>query len=273
MQSHGRLISVRGERVAITGFLDESRERAVTRLRHAGASYQNKVNRETTIVVQGRPNLNYSYSDAGGEKYGEKLLAARQLRDDNHRIAIINADELDRLLRHKGLTRHETATAFKGTVSEFGLPHRFGRRGGTHSTVQLNLDLSALDRTTAEHHKVVDRLANALVERGLDPLNATEPRADLLWQNGRALWVAEIKTLNAKNQSQQLPLGLGQVLHYAATLRRLGRRNVRAALVVSRPCTDSDFAAAPKSARVALCTTSNLRPSGFDQPAGEGTSG
>jgi hypothetical protein len=76
-----------------------------------------------------------------------------------------------------------------------------------------------------------------LSERGLIPLSPTgSPNYDLAWLDGSRLFVAEVKSLTATNETQQLRLGLGQVLDYRAMLAR--RREVVPVLVVEREPSD-----------------------------------
>jgi hypothetical protein len=62
-------------------------------------------------------------------------------------------------------------------------------------------------------------LAKFVEDRGLTPLSPTSATAnyDLAWKDGD-LYVAEIKSLTAQNETSQLRLGLGQVLDYKALL-------------------------------------------------------
>jgi hypothetical protein len=60
---------------------------------------------------------------------------------------------------------------------------------------------------------------------------------DLAWDDGATFNVAEVKSLIRANESRQLRLGLGQVLHYAMLLGANGRP-VRAVLVIEQAPTD-----------------------------------
>jgi hypothetical protein len=76
-----------------------------------------------------------------------------------------------------------------------------------------------------------------LSERGLIPLSPTgSPNDDLAWQDGHRFFVAEVKSLTATNETQQLRLGLGQVLDYRAMLAR--RSEVVPVLAVEREPSD-----------------------------------
>jgi hypothetical protein len=56
---------------------------------------------------------------------------------------------------------------------------------------------------------------------------------DLAWIDGSSLYVAEVKSLTVANETSQLRLGLGQVLHYQSLLRATVP-DVRAVLAVER---------------------------------------
>lgn len=72
VRKRGRLVSLTDERIAITGTLDDVCADVAALIRRAGATYQNKVNSHTTILVQGRPSPVYSHSDPSGERYGQR---------------------------------------------------------------------------------------------------------------------------------------------------------------------------------------------------------
>ena len=65
------------------------------------------------------------------------------------------------------------------------------------------------------------------------------------------LWVAEIKSLTAKNEEKQLRLGLGQVLRYRHRLVSADKP-VRAALVVQRRPSDESWLEVCTSLNVAI---------------------
>jgi hypothetical protein len=82
-------------------------------------------------------------------------------------------------------------------------------------------------------------LADWVRSRGMTPLRPGGGAADfdLAWDDGATLTVAEVKSLTRRNETGQLRLGLGQVLHYAMLLSANGR-NVRAVLATERAPTD-----------------------------------
>src|SRR5664280_3575931 len=118
------------------------------------------------------------------------------------------------------------------------------RRANETQTTQprepFAVDPNEVDRALRAHADTQNALADWLILRGLTPLSPTGTAAnfDLAWLDSGALFVAEVKSLNEFNETRQLRLGLGQVLHYQALLEEKGQQ-VRAILVVEhRPRDD-----------------------------------
>lgn len=98
----------------------------------------------------------------------------------------------------------------------------------------------ALAKGTAGHNKLQNSLATWLIRNGYkpDPTRAMEKLiVDLKWRNGNTLCVCEVKTLG-KEESNQLRLGLGQVLSYRFETDKIeGKRvgiKVKAVLAIDR---------------------------------------
>jgi hypothetical protein len=98
----------------------------------------------------------------------------------------------------------------------------------------------ALVKATAEHHKLQNQLANWLKRNGFAPDSTRAMEnliVDLKWREGNTLCVCEVKTLG-REESNQLRLGLGQVLSYRFETNKLeGKRaglKVRAVLAIDR---------------------------------------
>lgn len=106
-------------------------------------------------------------------------------------------------------------------------------------TINLDLNLDLIERGSAAHRSLQNRLARYLRDNGSDPRRPDrgEPLYDLAWLAGGHEWVAEIKSLRRANETQQLRLGLGQVLQYTTRLGALGRF-VRPSLVIEGEPTD-----------------------------------
>lgn len=79
---------------------------------------------------------------------------------------------------------------------------------------------------------------------------AGSPNYDLAWQDGPRLYVAKVKSLTATNKTQQLRLGLGQVLDHQAMLA--GRGEVVPVLAVEREPTDARWVRLSRDVDVVL---------------------
>jgi hypothetical protein len=95
------------------------------------------------------------------------------------------------------------------------------------------VDLAELDRATKRHMRLQDRLAEALRQRGIEPLSAaaSEPRFDLAFESGGNRYVVEVKSGNPPG-SQQVRLGVGQVLEYRHLLAQGKPVDVRPVILV-----------------------------------------
>lgn len=100
--------------------------------------------------------------------------------------------------------------------------------------------------------------------QGLKPLRSGGATADfdLAWDDGMTFNVAEVKSLTRGNESGQLRLGLGQVLHYTMLLGSSGR-TVRPVPAIERAPTDPRWIALCAAHGVVLVWTgefSRLEP-------------
>jgi hypothetical protein len=116
----------------------------------------------------------------------------------------------------------------------------------------FTIDPNKIDRGLRGHATTQNALAGLVRGRGLTPLSPTSATAnyDLAWEDG-ALYVAEVKSLTAQNQTQQLRLGLGQVLDYQALLATPARKVVPVLAVELEP-TDKRWMALCSSLGVIL---------------------
>src|SRR5207244_3032199 len=79
--SKGRVATIAGKRLSITGFLRRPRSEAFAAARKAGAIIQSKPGRTTDVLVRGRPNQLQIAGEAGGTKLrGIRRLAAVEVR-------------------------------------------------------------------------------------------------------------------------------------------------------------------------------------------------
>lgn len=108
-----------------------------------------------------------------------------------------------------------------------------------------NPDLT--QRGRLQHARIQNGMAAALRRYGLRPQMAaasanTDLSFDLAWAWARVLYVAEVKSLTARNEERQLRLGLGQVLRYRDLLHQQGRwDDVRGWLLVEREPQDQGW--------------------------------
>jgi hypothetical protein len=101
-------------------------------------------------------------------------------------------------------------------------------------------DPDAAGRGLRAHNQLQNQL-NDLVEAAgytpIDPESPIDPAFDLAWFDGPTLFVVEVKSCTQDNQTQQLRLGIGQVLDYEDTLLASGH-TVQAVLYVEEQPTD-----------------------------------
>jgi hypothetical protein len=103
----------------------------------------------------------------------------------------------------------------------------------------FSVDPNEVDRALGAHAATQNANAAWVVARGLKPLRPAGSTADfnLAWDDGVTFNVAEVKSLTSGNETGQLRLGLGQVLHYAMLLGSKGTP-ARPVLAVERAPTD-----------------------------------
>ncbi len=97
----GRVASLAGKRLSITGFLKRPRSEAFAAARRAGAIIQAKPGRTTDVLVRGRPNR----LQIAGKDAGTKLMEIRRLAALGHRITIIKEQQFWKLAAPKTRTR------------------------------------------------------------------------------------------------------------------------------------------------------------------------
>jgi hypothetical protein len=87
----------------------------------------------------------------------------------------------------------------------------------------FTFDPSVRERALGAHAAVQNGLAALIKQQGFDPRSPTkgEPDFDLAWIIDGDVVVAEVKSLSGTDQTQQLRLGLGQILHYRHQLSEL----------------------------------------------------
>jgi hypothetical protein len=101
-------------------------------------------------------------------------------------------------------------------------------------------DPDAAGRGLRAHNRLQNRLSDLVETAGytpIDPESPIDPAFDLAWFDGPTLFVVEVKSCTQDNQTQQLRLGIGQVLDYEDTLLASGH-TVQAVLYVEEQPTD-----------------------------------
>jgi len=93
----GRLRTLEGAHLAFTGILSRRRSEAIRAARRAGATVHGAPSARTTVVVRGRPNP----LQAAGRDAGRKLIAIKKLREQGHRITLLNEKQFWRLAGRK----------------------------------------------------------------------------------------------------------------------------------------------------------------------------
>jgi hypothetical protein len=88
----------------------------------------------------------------------------------------------------------------------------------------FEIDPEKVDRANRAHATIQNALAQYLREKGIEPRSPgpEDPDADLIWESGGLVFVAEVKSTTPVNEERQLRLALGQVLRYRHVLTSAG---------------------------------------------------
>src|SRR5512133_2693803 len=89
----GRISSLDGKRISITGFLSRPRSEAIAAARKAGAIFQSKPGPSTDVLVRGRPNA----LQIAGTVGGLKIMEIRRLAARGHLITVIGEKQFWKL--------------------------------------------------------------------------------------------------------------------------------------------------------------------------------
>jgi BRCT domain type II-containing protein len=89
----GALRTLKGVHLTFTGILSTRRSEAALAARRAGAIVHSGPSAQTTVVVRGRPNP----LQAAGRDAGLKLMEIKRLRENGHRITLLNEKQFWRL--------------------------------------------------------------------------------------------------------------------------------------------------------------------------------
>jgi eukaryotic-like serine/threonine-protein kinase len=89
----GVLRTLKGVHLTFTGILNRTRREAQEAARRAGAIIHSGPSAKTTVIVRGRPNP----QQAAGRDGGIKLMEIKRLREEGHRITLLNETQFWRL--------------------------------------------------------------------------------------------------------------------------------------------------------------------------------
>ena len=89
----GALRTLKGMHIAFTGFLSKPRAEARRAAERAGAVVHGGASAKTNVIVRGRPNK----LQAAGDEGGLKLMEIKRLREQGHRITLLNEAQFWRL--------------------------------------------------------------------------------------------------------------------------------------------------------------------------------
>ena len=107
----GRISSLEGKRLSITGFLSRPRSEAIAAARKAGAIFQSKPGPSTDVLVRGRPNA----LQIAGTVGGLKIMEIRRLAARGHLITVIGEGQFWRLAETPSRSRKPARRAKKAT--------------------------------------------------------------------------------------------------------------------------------------------------------------
>ncbi len=129
------------------------------------------------------------------------------------RLVLPGEDEVAFVSRQLALLYHYWA----GPAEDVGDAYRGPEPpSGSRSRDPFEVDPGLLDRANAAHVSTQRAVADHLRALGIEPRSPLRenPDDDLAWVVNGTVYVCEVKSLTARNERQQLRLGLGQVLHY-----------------------------------------------------------
>jgi hypothetical protein len=133
----------------------------------------------------------------------------------------------------------------------------------------FSVDPALVERGLRGHTDTQNELASVLSNVGIEPRRGlpSGPNFDLAWQKNGTVFVAEVKSITADNEEDQLRLGLGQVLRYRQRLAALEHDRVVAVLVPERQRRDPSWRELCQDLGVVLlCRNELKRAPALDMP-------
>ena len=217
-----------------------------------GATSGKHFTSSTTVVVWG--DLSSQVVSDAKALHSEKLVRARTATDRH--VHVVHADGFADLL--DGLpAKCVLASVRRGHVPSVPKrpPRIFGGQlqirvpsGNAHSGQKLEIDLDHLDNGTRVHALTLQKLQRHLARGAIVFVKPAtrRPLFDAGWRASSVNWIAEVKSITASSETQQMRLGLGQLLEYRARIAAHTGKP-KAALVLSKEPSDpawSDVCAA-----------------------------
>ncbi len=147
----------------------------------------------------------------------------------------------DAVVSHSETPPLDELPATSTPVESLGAGYREDETATTERSEVYRVDPDRIDRGTQAHSTTQNLLAEHLRSRGLTPRSweGMEPPYDLAWEDGGAIFVAEVKSLTAQNEERQLRLALGQVLRYGQQLERIKKQAIQNVIATERKPIDS----------------------------------
>lgn len=200
-----------------------------------GARVVGDVRRTTDLLIRAdSPAWKYGRFGAREVELAENLAAGRA-------VGVLEVDALVALLDGEPVWARDPASV-PPALPPAGITYRRAAPSpAVDGLLLVERDPAELARALAGHADTQNALADFVSSFGFEPLSPVGNAAafDLAWDTGAELWLAEVKSLSAENETLQLRLGLGQVLEYADLQRRRLGRPVRPVLAVqAKPSAD-----------------------------------
>lgn len=232
--------SLRGQNVIVSGdfrpLMDMNRTELHSVLRRLGANIHSDVKWSTDLLIRADSPM-WLYG-----KFGEREAELAENQQRGQDVGVIDASDLATLIEGRGVWARDPMSGPQPTPP-VGQPYVVALPGGDNTAALFARDPAAVERALAGHATTQNALADFLRNNGIIPLSPAGSAAqfDLAWCAGDTIWVAEIKSITAQNESVQMRLGLGQVIEYAWRLRQRHACEVRAVLVPEGPPGDPSW--------------------------------
>lgn len=193
----------------------------------------------------GRP-LRVFYGSKGTVEYAGEFELADDEEPAHYRKRVVSANGSSRSvimfrLRPVGeLVATDAGPARPLTIPHTRLSSPYRRATVTRSerSEPFAVDPDVIDRGLQGHVDTQNQLEAAAAAAGMATFSPgpADLNFDLAWrQMDGTVFVAEVKSLTASNQTGQIRLGLGQILDYAHALRNVGEQVVAVLAVEAEP--------------------------------------